>query len=87
MTPYIVAVLVLAIVGIIFLLRGRSSQPEAEEDTSQGVDESYTKRQLYEIARSICLKGRSKLDKDDLIDAINDELEDNQLASKIFNRF
>jgi hypothetical protein len=42
----------------------------ADKPTAGGVDANATKKHLQEVARKLDVKGRSKMDKDELVDAI-----------------
>jgi len=51
-----------------------------DRDTSGGVDRTATKEHLYERAQELDISGRSKMTKDELIDAL--EKESNRRTSK-----
>ena len=48
-----------------------SSSDEGFEDTAGGVDRQKTKAELMEDAREADIRGRSKMDKDELVDALD----------------
>ena len=50
--------------------RAKSGGPNAKGDTAEGVDANSTKKHLMEVARRLDISGRSKMDKDDLVSAI-----------------
>lgn len=50
--------------------RAESGGPNAQGDTAEGVDANSTKKHLMEVARRLDISGRSKMDKDDLVSAI-----------------
>ncbi|GAB3220496.1 hypothetical protein GCM10027535_17710 [Mycolicibacterium hippocampi] len=50
--------------------RAESGGPNAKGDTAEGVDANSTKKHLMEVARRLDISGRSKMDKDDLVSAI-----------------
>ncbi len=49
---------------------GASARRGDDADTAGGVDANATKRHLYEIARRLDVAGRSRMDKGELVDAI-----------------
>ncbi|WP_046472177.1 ChaB family protein [Allosalinactinospora lopnorensis] len=48
----------------------RAKEKGKERPTAGGVDTSASKRHLYERAREVGIKGRSKMDKKELVDAL-----------------
>jgi cation transport regulator ChaB len=44
-----------------------------EGDTAEGVNANARKRHLYDVAKELGISGRSKMDKDELVDAIKKE--------------
>lgn len=50
--------------------RAKSGGPNAKGDTAEGVDANSTKKHLMEVARRLDISGRSKMDKDGLVSAI-----------------
>lgn len=50
--------------------RARSGGPNAQGATAEGVDANASKKHLQEIARRLDIRGRSTMNKDDLVDAI-----------------
>jgi cation transport regulator ChaB len=50
--------------------KGPSDPPGAESETHGGIDASKTKAQLMDDARAAGIEGRSKMDKDQLVDAL-----------------
>ncbi|MDV3126914.1 ChaB family protein [Mycobacterium sp. 21AC1] len=50
--------------------RARSGGPDAKGDTAEGVDESASKKHLMDVARRLDVHGRSTMNKDELVAAI-----------------
>ncbi|MDO0978137.1 ChaB family protein [Mycolicibacterium frederiksbergense] len=50
--------------------RARSGGPNAKGETAEGVDANASKKHLQEIARRLDIRGRSTMNKHDLVDAI-----------------
>jgi cation transport regulator ChaB len=50
--------------------RARSGGPNPSGDTAEGVDANASKKHLLDIARRLDVGGRSKMTKDELVDAI-----------------
>ncbi|SDQ34407.1 ChaB family protein [Thermostaphylospora chromogena] len=53
--------------------QARRSTPRSRsraQDTAEGVDASASKEHLYGMARRLAIKGRSRMSKDELVDAI-----------------
>jgi cation transport regulator ChaB len=50
--------------------RGGAAARRGEGETHGGVDASKPKRELYEDAKRAGIEGRSKMDKDELVDAL-----------------
>ncbi len=50
--------------------RAESGGPHPKGDTAEGVDANASKKHLAEVARRLDISGRSKMSKDELVDAI-----------------
>lgn len=50
--------------------RAKSGGPDASGESAEGVDANASKKHLEEIARRLDISGRSKMKKDELVDAI-----------------
>src|SRR4051812_32963660 len=50
--------------------RARSGGPNAKGDTAEGVNANSTKKHLMDVARRLDISGRSTMNKDDLVEAI-----------------
>ena len=50
--------------------RARSGGPNARGKTAEGVDTQATKKHLMDVARRLDIRGRSTMNKDELVDAI-----------------
>jgi hypothetical protein len=50
--------------------RARSGGPDPSGETAGGVDANATKEHLYERAQQLDVEGRSQMDKDELVDAV-----------------
>ena len=50
--------------------RARSGGPNPSGSSAEGVDANASKKHLMEVARRLDISGRSKMTKDDLVDAI-----------------
>ncbi|CAN3126672.1 ChaB family protein [Mycobacterium sp. smrl_JER01] len=50
--------------------RARSGGPDAKGETAEGVNANATKKHLTEVARRLDISGRSKMDKRELVSAI-----------------
>lgn len=53
--------------------RARSGGPQAAGRTAEGVDANASRRHLYDIARKLDIRGRSTMNKGELVDAIEKE--------------
>ncbi|GAA2485458.1 ChaB family protein [Streptomyces sp. NPDC059506] len=52
----------------------RAARPRQQGGrTGEGVDEHASKKHLYEVAKRLDISGRSRMDRDDLLDAIRKE--------------
>jgi cation transport regulator ChaB len=50
--------------------RARSGGPNAKGETAEGVNANATKKHLMDVARRLDISGRSTMNKDDLVEAI-----------------
>ncbi|WNG87778.1 ChaB family protein [Mycobacterium sp. ITM-2016-00317] len=50
--------------------RAESGGPQARGESAEGVDANASKKHLVEVARRLDISGRSKMTKDELVDAI-----------------